>query len=137
MADTWRVKRCINLNCKHEMSLQKFSTHAKIKYTELWLHRPSVCEKIHPYLPSNKKMHITKKWFLFCLTVYYLGSWVIYTVVPFRHTGVAAPPCINYTALPSLSTACNSVGCLCEQDDRLICRINSKSADDFRGIFRP
>ena len=26
---------------------------------------------------------------------------------------------------------------LCEQDDRLICRINSKSADDLRGIFRP
>ena len=62
------------LTGKHEMFsvsvAAKFSTHAKIKYTELYLidtlFRPNVCEKIASFC---QKMHTKENWFFFCLIV--------------------------------------------------------------------
>jgi len=48
----------------------KFSTHARIKYTELYLIDLlslglMYVEKIHQFLSSTEKMHTKENWFLF------------------------------------------------------------------------
>jgi len=57
----------------------KFSTHAKIKYTELYLIDllslgVTYVKKIHQFPSSTKKMYAKENWFLFCLTVYFKFS---------------------------------------------------------------